>query len=272
MQVPFICPVCGAVLASAPHSYLCPKGHCFDIAKSGYVNLLQNSSKGHHGDDKLMVQARKTLFDKGYYSPLADKAAQILAEELPTEATLLDAGCGEGTYTERILSSVQACSKNVDIIGIDISKDAVAYAAKRSRAFRLAVASSSALPVPDASLDCVVNIFSPLISAEFLRVLKPGGLLLRIIPLERHLWELKELIYDTPYENDVPDPQLEGFKLAGSWDVLYRIQLPSNEDIMNLFRMTPYYYKTGKNDQEKAMAANELDVRLQFRILLYHKL
>ena len=61
------CPVCAGALEKRAGAYLCPKNHSFDIAKSGYVNLLLNSSQGHHGDDKLMVRARRDFLDKGYY-------------------------------------------------------------------------------------------------------------------------------------------------------------------------------------------------------------
>ena len=61
------CPVCAGALEKRAGAYLCPKNHSFDIAKSGYVNLLLNSSQGHHGDDKLMVRARRDFLAKGYY-------------------------------------------------------------------------------------------------------------------------------------------------------------------------------------------------------------
>ena len=74
------CPVCAGALEKRAGAYLCPKNHSFDIAKSGYVNLLLNSSQGHHGDDKLMVRARRDFLDKGYYdrfiAAVADAAAR----------------------------------------------------------------------------------------------------------------------------------------------------------------------------------------------------
>ena len=45
------CPVCAGALEKRAGASRCPKNHSFDIAKSGYVNLLLNSSQGHHGDD-----------------------------------------------------------------------------------------------------------------------------------------------------------------------------------------------------------------------------
>ena len=90
------CPVCGGTLERCAGAYRCEKNHSFDIAKSGYVNLLLNSSQGHHGDDKLMVRARRDFLDKGYYDRFIAAVADAAAEFAPNKAAVLDAGCGEG--------------------------------------------------------------------------------------------------------------------------------------------------------------------------------
>ena len=77
------CPVCAGALEKRAGAYLCPKNHSFDIAKSGYVNLLLNSSQGHHGDDKLMVRARRDFLDKGYYDRFIAAVADAAAEFTP---------------------------------------------------------------------------------------------------------------------------------------------------------------------------------------------
>ena len=100
------CPVCAGALEKREGAYLCPKNHSFDIAKSGYVNLLLNSSQGHHGDDKLMVRARRDFLDKGYYDRFIAAVADAAAEFTPQEATVLDAGCGEGIYSLAVLLSL----------------------------------------------------------------------------------------------------------------------------------------------------------------------
>ena len=94
-MVKLCCPVCAGALEKRAGAYLCPKNHSFDIANSGYVNLLLNSSQGHHGDDKLMVRARRDFLDKGYYDRFIAAVADAAAEFAPGEATVLDAGCGE---------------------------------------------------------------------------------------------------------------------------------------------------------------------------------
>lgn len=263
-----LCPVCGLPMIQSEKAYACENGHSFDRAKSGYVNLLPpQSAAKHRGDDKRMVAARTAFLNKGYYTPLRDAVTGLLAARLPAGAAVIDAGCGEGYYT----AAVAALPESADVVGIDISKEALIAAGRRSRSLTLCAASTARMPLASGCADALLNIFSPLMTEEFARVLKPGGLLLRAVPLEDHLWELKQLIYDTPYRNPAPEETLPGFRLIGRQDVCYPIDLPCGEDIMALFQMTPYYYKTGAADQQKAANAGCLHCRLSFGVLLYEK-
>ena len=108
--------------------------------------------------------------------------------------------------------------------------------------------------------------------AEFARVLAPGGWLLRALPMERHLWELKAAVYDTPYENPPVDDAAEGFLPVSARQLRGTIELPTNEDVQNLFLMTPYYYKTGAKDQQKLARIDSLSVTTEFALVLYQKL
>lgn len=268
-----ICPICGEKLNLIDKSYVCPNRHCFDRAKSGYVNLLPPAPGGkRHGDDKLMVKARSRFLDKGFYNPLSDAIASCVDSFTGSTVNVVDAGCGEGKYTADLLHKLESSSKQADIVGIDISKEALICAAKRSKALTLCTASTAHMPLPDAWADVVLNIFSPFMPEEFLRVLKTGGRLVRIVPLEGHLWELKELIYDVPYPNPPMDMEAEGFKIADVQKLCYEIELNSSEEIMDLFMMTPYYYKTGAADQQKAEKAEHLRTRLEFGIYAYEKI
>ena len=88
----YICPVCGKSLEMAERSYVCGNRHCFDLARSGYVNLLisKHTAKTVHGDNKLMVQARRDFLDKGYYSPLCDKLCETVVQYSRNGNILLD--------------------------------------------------------------------------------------------------------------------------------------------------------------------------------------
>ena len=262
----FICPVCKTGLSDNGKSYICENGHCFDKAKSGYVNLLLNSGSGRHGDDKLMVRARTEFLNAGYYAPLAEKLKEIAVSLCNERSVILDAGCGEAYYSAQIQEAV-----NCSLIGIDISKDALIAAAKRSKVLSLAVASTAAMPVEDKCADLVLNVFSPLFAEEFSRVLKDGGYLIRVVPLEKHLWELKARIYAEPYENDAPTLELEGFELIKTAELKYEICVEDSSLINDLFMMTPYYYKTGEADQKKLLSGEKLTTQIEFGILVYNK-
>ena len=261
----FICPICKTPLAGE-RSLKCENGHCFDRAKSGYINLLSGKG-GNHGDPKDMVLARKSFLDKGYYEPLRENVADTAKDITPNNGTLLDCGCGECYYTDRIKELLP----DAHVMGIDVSKDAVNYGCKRNKSLDLAVASVYAMPVADSFVDTAVSIFAPCAAEEFARVLKPGGHLIMAIGGEDHLWSLKKAVYDTPYKNEVADYSMKGFEFIGKKNLKYIIDLACTEDIKNLFSMTPYYHKTSQSDMVKLDELNTLTTEIEFEILIYKK-
>lgn len=267
------CPVCGGVLRCEDRTMRCESGHCYDIARQGYVNLLMSnhSSAKRHGDDKAMVAARRLFLEQGYYDILRDAVCDAAVRHCGTQVDLLDAGCGEGWYTAGVKAALEKNGKQCRACGVDISREALIACAKRQADIALAVGSINHLPVPDASCDLLLNIFAPDDTAEFARVLRPGGVLLRVVPLEDHLMGLKAAVYDRPYPNPSPQYAPDGFELLERVDVCDRIHLRSQEDIQNLFLMTPYYYKTGRQDQQKLLALDTLDTEISFGIFCYKR-
>lgn len=271
---PLCCPKCGLPLSVEGSGCQCSQGHRYDFARSGYVNLLLANGKHSQqpGDDKRMVKARRLFLEKGYYEPFADEVCRKALSYLPMERpVVLDAGSGEGYYTGKLAQALAGQGKEAVIAGIDISKIAADQAAKAHKGIRFAVGSVFHLPVLDSSCDVAVNLFAPLCAAEILRVLKPGGVFLLGIPDRRHLWQLKQAVYEEPYENEVKDPFLPGFSLLEDYPAKDWLLLDNNEDIQNLFQMTPYYYKTSRRDQERAERLETLRTQVEFRIFAYRK-
>lgn len=269
----FTCPVCGKRLRLSCKSRVCENNHSFDIAKSGYVNLLlsKHTGKNIHGDNKLMVQARRNFLDKGFYEQLLQVIAEISEKNITDGGVILDAGCGEGYYTSEISRTIAECGKNIEIFGVDISKIAIEYAAKRYKNINFATASVFHIPCLNSSCDMLITLFAPYCGEEYHRVLKENGTMIMAIPSVNHLWELKQAIYDTPYKNEVKPYELEGFKLADKRRISYKIFLNTQQDIQNLFSMTPYYYRTGKKEQERLKVLEELETQVDFEILVYKK-
>lgn len=265
----FICPVCGGEL-SGDRTLRCKNGHSFDKSKYSYVNLLMSNQSGgkRHGDDKLMVQARSEFLDKGYYAPVREAILSALKSRGKAGMRILDAGCGECWYTAHFARELAKFDPTV--AGVDISKDALRWGAKRG-GVELAVASTAKMPVASNSCDAVLNIFSPPELEEFHRVLASDGVLIRALPMEQHLWGLKSAVYDTPYANPAPATELEGFHLVRRQDVCYDLHLPCQKDIWHLFTMTPYYYKTGRTDQEKLQKLDSLEETVAITVLTYQK-
>lgn len=269
MNAFFSCPVCGEAL-SGEQTLKCKNNHSFDRNKHGYINLLMSNapSSKRHGDDKLMVLARSAFLEKGHYSPVRETIAEAIQAYAVPGMRILDAGCGECWYTAYFANKLSAFQPKV--AGVDISKDALRQGAKRAN-LELAVASTAKLPVTSGSCDCVLNIFSPPELQEFHRVLHPGGILIRALPMENHLLGLKEAVYEHALLNPPPETDIDGFRLVASKPVQYTIELNCAEDIWNLFTMTPYYYKTGKDDQEKIRNCHHLSTQVEILVLTYEK-
>ena len=272
MPAIFSCPLCAHPLEKQNNCLKCQTGHSFDVAKEGYVNLTSPGKKNSDtsGDDKEMVRSRTLFLEGGYYNPLRDKIVSLIRNTQIDKPVLLDSGCGEGYYTRAYCDTVTQMGGN--IIGVDLSKAAIKHAAKNCKEGFFATASVYHLPIPDEGVDILVNCFSPLVPDEFKRVVKKDGFFFYVVPDAKHLWELKEVLYDEPYENAVKSDSYDGFEFVGSESVKTRFTLDSKEKIMSLLHMTPYSWKTPKSGTERLSRLEKLDVTAEFLVLIYKKM
>ncbi|MCR5123477.1 MAG: methyltransferase domain-containing protein [Ruminococcus sp.] len=268
-----VCPVCRTRLKENRFGYACKKGHRFDLAAQGYVNLLGAKHSGS-GDDPAMVKARTEFLALDGYRPLAEKTADIMRGLLEgaEKPLVLDCGCGEGYYT----NIYAAALSGAEVFGMDISRAAVKHAASRAKALglenvRYAAASSFELPFSDRSADIIVSTFAPVAGEEFARVLKKGGKLVIVCPAPEHLMGLRAVLYDEPYLNKPNDYGLKGFAEEGSERLEYTLTLGTNRDIMNLFAMTPYYYRTPREGRERLERLDSLETGCGFDIFTFRK-
>lgn len=269
------CPVCGSEMwldEAKGAGQLCCRGarmHTFDRARSGYVHLAPRHSGG--GDAKDAVRARTAFLSAGYYEKAARALCELLVRHVPS-GLVVDAGCGEGYYTNR-MASVDAAAYGV--CGFDLSRDAVDAAAKGARrqgceAF-YGVASVFELPLADGSAAGVVNVFAPCAEQEFCRVLRPDGALILVGAGERHLLGLKQALYRETYENAERADLPQHMRLCEQITVRDRICVEGNEQIMQLFSMTPYYWRTSPEDRKKLERLERLETEIEFDCRVYRK-
>lgn len=236
----WLCPLCHTVLAASANSYRCPQGHQFDMAKEGYVNLLpvQHKRSKDPGDSAEMMQARRAFLDAGHYQPLREAICQILKAATPS--ALLDIGCGEGYYTAGFAEVVT--EKGGETWGLDVSKVAIRYAAKRYREVKFCVASSHRLPFADESMDAIVRIFAPCKAEELARVVKRGGMVVTATPGPRHLMQLKGLIYQDIVLHSEEVEAMPGFSLQQTLQPGWAMSLRGDEAAA-LLQMTPFAWR-----------------------------
>ncbi len=265
----YICPKCTQKLNKDGISMRCEQNHCFDIARKGYINLLLSNGKAH-GDSKEMLTCRREFLELGHYFPIVLKLTEIISGLGKSRITLLDAGCGEGYYTSHLREKLLESGIKADIYAIDVSKDAVALAA-RDKNISFSVASVNALPFNCDTFDVVISLFAPLNEEQFYRVLKKDGALITVSPSENHLFELKEKIYQNPLKNPPSTFENKALVKTDEESVEYKIQLSEQKDISNLFKMTPYYHKTSPADIQKALALTSLTTQIGFNFITYKK-
>ncbi|MGX8701948.1 putative RNA methyltransferase [Caproiciproducens sp.] len=269
----FTCPVCREKLDRLAKAYVCKNGHSYDIAGEGYVHLLP-PNKMHAkvpGDNQEMTASRRRFLGSGAYRLFSDKLNELVRAYSRTKSPiLLDAGCGEGYYTGRLCDDLLSHGFSPRVFGFDISKFAVKAAAKKYKSISFAVASSFAIPVSDGAADFALDVFAPVVESELNRVLKPGGTLILAVPGPRHLYGLKEILYEKPYENEVFEADYGGFAFAGRVPVQTDAAI-SGALIQDLFAMTPYFYKTGAEGVRRLKQVQTLKTHLEFDFLIYEK-
>ena len=265
-----MCPICKADMYRSDdgRSALCTgaKKHCFDFSSDGYLSFPGNSG----GDSKAAVAARRSFLLKDYYLPAAEGISAAVKKYIQGDATVVDAGCGEGYYTSK-LSDISGTT-----LGFDLSKFACSAAAKTAKRegkenLLYATASVFELPVRSGTADAVVNIFAPCAEDEYSRILRDGGYLFVVGAGKDHLMGLKRAIYDDIYENGERADLPKNMAFVEKQTVSFEIEVCGKDDIAALFSMTPYYWRTSEGDKEKLAALDTLKTEIEFEINIYRK-
>lgn len=261
-----ICPKCKEPLISQNKSLKCVNGHCFDIAKEGYANLLLSNKSGEFiGDSKDMAKSRRDFLSKGYYDVLAEEILKIILYSDIPSPFICDVCCGEGYYSSFLSEKIPRST----VCGFDISKEMIKLAAKRKSGASYFVANMTALPLGNECADFVLHLFAPFNDSEISRIMKKSGILISVSPGEKHLLSLKNVLYDKAYLNEENTLKTDNLVLCGQKKISSKIKLSSQKDISALFKMTPYYYHCPKGGAEKLEKIETLETETEFIIHIY---
>lgn len=267
-----VCPNCREKLRVDGKSLVClgERRHCFDFGGGGYVNFGAPVQSGG-GDSKSAVRARREFLNLGYYAPVAEAIAKNIKELCECESGIvIDAGCGEGYYSDRI------AAEGYSVFGADLSKFAVDSASKRANASArensfFAVSSVFNLPVKDECASAVVNVFAPCVEAEYSRVLKKSGYLIVVSAGQNHLMGLKKLLYAQVHENNERADMPKEMEKIKEENIRFDIRVEGREAVADLFEMTPYYWRTSRSDAEKLDGADILETEIDMTLTVYRK-
>ena len=243
----FACPICQENLTVVETSLKCSNRHSFDLAKFGYVNLAPQIKQSANYD-KENFQNRQLILEAGFYQAILKGISDLLATK-PFTKTVLDIGCGEGFYSRKL----QEVHPEKTFYAFDISKDSVQIAAKSEPnwAVNWFVGDLARLPIKDTSMDILLDIFSPANYGEFRRVLSKDGILIKVIPTENHLKEIRQLVQDQltkkDYSNqDIKDHFQEHFSIQSSQSASLTKPITA-EQRQALLSMTPLLFHVNQS-------------------------
>ena len=261
----FFCPICQDNLTLVETSLKCSNRHSFDLAKFGYVNLAPQIKQSANYD-KENFQNRQQILEAGFYQAILETISALLAR-LETAKTILDIGCGEGFYSRKL----QESHSEKTFYAFDISKDSVQIAAKSEPnwAVNWFVGDLARLPIKDASMDILLDIFSPANYGEFRRVLSQNGILIKVVPTENHLKEIRQMVQDhltkKDYSNqDIKEHFQEHFTIQSS-QIASLTKPITPEQRQALLSMTPLLFNI---DQTKIDWSQLTKITIEAEILV----
>ncbi|MFS9057331.1 putative RNA methyltransferase [Streptococcus infantis] len=261
----FTCPICQENLTLVETSLKCSNRHSFDLAKFGYVNLAPQIKQSANYD-KGNFQNRQHILEAGFYQAILEGISDILATK-PSAKTVLDIGCGEGFYSRKL----QESHSDKTFYAFDISKDSVQIAAKSETnwAVNWFVGDLARLPIKDASMDILLDIFSPANYGEFRRVLSQNGILMKVIPTENHLKEIRQMVQEQltkkDYSNqDIKEHFQEHFSIQSS-QIASLTKPITAEQRQALLSMTPLLFHV---DQSKIDWSQLTEITIEAEILV----
>lgn len=264
----FRCPVCKETFSLLERgSFVCQNGHCFDLSSKGYIHFLAGGGNADAQYDSELFAHRNAVFRDGFYEPAAKLIAGLAEKYLPTKKrVILDAGCGEGYYSHFLRDKTDTA-----VYGLDNSKAAILAATKNGDHSRFMIADLANMPVLSGCAGLVLNILTPANYAEFARVLCDDGAVIKAIPGERYLRELRECIFSgEDYSNEKTIGHMErNARIAEQKTIEYTLRV-TNAQLSSFYKMTPM--TTHAHASEKQLAEIEsITIHMELFVLYPRK-
>ena len=221
----FRCPLCHGRILAEDTSLRCERGHDFAISRKGYVDFCPSARAGAYDD--ALFDSRSRFIAGGFYTELIEDLKGIL-EQYASEGPILDAGCGEGSFLKAVLPDPEARP----CIGLDLSRPGIQRAARGGSGWLWAVGDLSRLPFQNGSMAAVLNVLSPANYLEFDRVLRPDGVILKVVPGENYLAEVRALAKDRLRHETYSNERV--IRLFAE-----RFSVPETKEICKTYPLTP---------------------------------
>lgn len=245
----FICPICSSNITIINNSLRCEKNHTFDISNKGYFVFYKTSKvKNSKIYDTDLFVNRRNFINLGFYEELHNIISKIIT--LQKKANLiLDLGCGEATHDKIILQKIN--NINSKIIGVDISKDGIKMASDYvSRSIIPVVLDLNNLPFKAETFDIILDILSPSNEKEMKKVLKKDGIIIKVTPKKKYLYELREKFEIDDYKNE---EEIDN-NIKKNYNVIKKIDFEetyniNEEQLEFLINMTPLLKSREKHNK-----------------------
>lgn len=257
------CPICHNNIKLIENTIRCTNNHNYDIAKKGYVNLL--NKRAEHFYDKEMFEDRNVLSNVGFFDNLINCIEQTIKDNyiIDEDTILLDLGCGAGMITNKIKNALK-----LNTYGVDISKDAINKAASDFEDIIWMVGDISKLPFKENSVDIMINILSPINYNQVKKILKREGILIKVIPNSEYLKEIREYCGLNEYSNEEVFNLLDkNMNIIDTKDIIYKFNILQN-DIKYLINMTPLTNKLNKNIINELLNMKNIDITCNFKLIV----
>jgi len=259
------CPICDGKFHILGSSLRCKSGHTFDLSSKGSLNLLYPPKKPGRVYSAELWANREAVFTSGFFELLIKEVTDIIANSALSNFIIADLGCGEGSFLREIAKRTGAAAS----IGIDISKEAINRAvSKPAFPAMWLVSNVAALPLADNSVDVAITMLSPSNYAECRRVVKNGGLIIKILPGKNYLTEIREALFEGEQTESFDNTETtalfkEIFGDVSEKNISYSFETPA-EILPQIFAMTPM---SGERDYPEAVLSKIRRISAEFKIL-----